>query len=393
MRILLAIIAIYYTYHFLWFLIGLGIHVNKKRNFEEKCKSRFAIVIPAHNEENVIKQTIKSLKNLQYDKDKFDIFVIADNCTDRTAEISRKLGVIVMDRHLKIRGKQYAIGWFINSVCLDKYDALVILDADNTADPYFLKALDAELSKGHKVIQGYVATQNPNDTWITANYAYIFWYLCRINLAKSVLGLSCWLAGTGFCISTEVIKKYGWNLNTVTDDVEYTCQLILAGERIYFAPLAVVYDQKPQKLQLSLKQRLRWIRGQTQVTVKYIPKLFYQAFKSVLRGNLKTLLQAIDAILWIPMHFVTFTSVLISFKLSGWEYIFNALISIPVFFMLPMIAEGVRGIKAWKYIFTSGLFYFTWLPITVYGVVTCGKKNWWRTPHHNMHYHSNDNVF
>ncbi|MGI9861337.1 glycosyltransferase [Moorella naiadis] len=379
--ILLEVITIFYFYHLVWLFISLAIARTPPAEPAGEGKSRFAVLFPAHNEEGVIAASIASVKNCRYPKELFNVYVIADNCTDRTAALARQAGAIALERQDPQRGKQHALKWAFNAIDLEKYDAVVILDADNRVDSGFLSALDSELQKGNKVVQGYLETLNPNDSWITANYAYMFWYICRLNMARSLLGLSSWLAGTGFCISTDVIKRIGWRVETLTDDVEYTCQLILAGERIKFAPGAVVYDQKPLLLENSMRQRLRWIRGQTQVTMKYLPRLAVQAVKAWLAGKPGAAIQAIDGIMWVPMHLVVMASVGMSLALFGWQYLLSVLVTAPVTFILPMAAERVKNGRAWAYLVTAGAFFFTWLPVTAYGVVTCGQKSWWRTPH------------
>ncbi|WPA89765.1 glycosyltransferase family 2 protein [Moorella sp. ACPs] len=379
--ILLAIITLFYFYHLVWLFISLAITRTPPTRPAGEGKSRFAVLFPAHNEERVIAASIASVKNCRYPKELFDVYVIADNCTDRTAALARQAGAIALERQDPNRGKQHALKWAFNAIDLEKYDAVVILDADNRVDPGFLSTLDSELQKGHKVVQGYLETLNPNDSWITANYAYMFWYICRLNMARSLMGLSSWLAGTGFCISTEVIKRIGWQVETLTDDVEYTCQLILAGERIKFAPGAVVYDQKPQLLGNSMRQRLRWIRGQTQVTMRYLPRLAVQAVRALLAGKPAAAIQAMDGIMWVPMHLVVLASAGMSLALFGWQYLLSVLVTAPIMFILPMVAERVKNGRAWVYLVTAGAFFFTWLPVTAYGVVTCGEKSWWRTPH------------
>lgn len=380
MKMLYLLVSIFYTYHFIWYLIGLGMQNQKERKLNMECKNRFAILVPAHNEQNVIRNSIRSIKRCDYDRNKYDIYVIADNCTDETVEIAKNEGAFVLSRVSQKRGKQHAIKWALEKICFGLYDAVIVLDADNTVDPLILKVFDNELEKGHKIIQGYVETQNPCDSWITANYAYIFQYVNRVNMARSELGFSSWLAGTGFCISTDILKRIGFHLETLTDDVEYTCKLILNGERVKFSGDAIVYDQKPVVLKDSLRQRLRWIRGQTHVSIKYIPKLILKIFKDYIEFNVKGIFQAIDAIMWVPMNVIILLSVILSLNLLGFKYLINVIISVPVFYILVLISEKVLHYKYWKYLITSGFFFLTWVPITVLGVISFDNKEWWRTP-------------
>lgn len=376
----MKIVGIYYLYHFILFLISL-ILLREWRRFKHPCKNRFAVVIPAHNEENVIFDTVCSVLSCIYPHELYDVFVIADNCTDGTAGLARRAGARILVRFNKIlRGKQHALKWAFEKINLDNYDAVVVLDADNHVHPNYLRVLDSELAKGHRIVQGYVETKNPCDSWVTANYAYMFWYICRLQMVRTRIGLSAWLAGTGLCINTDVLHRVGWNVQTMTDDVEYTCQLILAGERVAFAPDAVIYDQKPTNLADSMKQRLRWIRGQTQTCIRYIPRLLVAIPRFWWQGNYGQAARAIDAVMWIPMHLIIAASVVISVYQGWWQYLLSILLTVPAFNMLPMVAERIKK-GPWVYLVTAGAFFLTWLPITCYGVMSCGNKVWWRTPH------------
>ena len=379
----MLIIGFFYLYHFIIFMLSLGIgrrHHNEK-DFQEP-ERRFAIIIPAHNEENVIFDSVSSVRNCDYPPELFEVFVVADNCTDGTVLRAEEAGAHVLIRNNEtLRGKQHALKWAFEEIDLDYYDAVVVLDADNHVHVDYLLALDSRLVKGHKVVQGYVETKNPNDSWVTANYAFIFWYMCRLQMARTLLGLSAWLAGTGLCISVEVLRRVGWNVETLTDDVEYTCALILAGERVVFADDAIIYDQKPLGLADSMRQRLRWIRGQMQTCIKYIPRFLAAVPRLWWRGEIGQLARTIDALMLIPMHIVVASSVILSIYQGWWQYLLSLAISAPAFHALPMIAEKIRHGRPWAYLATAGAFFLTWTPITIYGVITCGNKVWWKTPH------------
>lgn len=378
----MEIIILFYLYHFFIFLLGLGFIRNQRtlRNGDHvRC---LAVVIPAHNEENVIRESVLSIMDSNYPAKKFDVYVIADNCTDRTADLAKSAGAFVLKRfNRKLVGKQHALKWAFRQINLDQYDAVVILDADNHVAPDFLRVMDDELSKGNRIIQAYLDAKNPCDSWVSANYAYMAWYLCKVLMARKFLGLSAWLGGTGMCIRTDVIRQVGWNLHTMTDDVEYTCQLIIAGEKVSFAPDAVVYDQKPTRLMDSMRQRLRWMRGQTQTCIRYIPRLLGAMGRFWLKGNLGQVARVFDALMWIPMHVMIFIAVALSIHQGWWQYIVSVFLSVPVLYILPMASEQIKKSRAWAYLVTAGAFFLTWIPVTAYGMISCGNKQWWRTPH------------
>ncbi len=378
----MIIISIFFTYHLLFLLIGLAILQDNSNRINNIPKNKFAVILPAHNEQSVIYDSVKSIFSCKYPKDLLDVYVIADNCSDGTAYNARKAGALVLERQNKTKlGKQHALDWAFKKIDLSQYDAVIIFDSDNRVDPGYLTEMDYQLQKGNKVIQGYVGTKNPTDSWVTANYAYMFWYLCRMQMTRNLIGLSCWLAGTGFCVSTEVLQRVGWKVQTLCDDMEYTAQLIIAGEKVSFASRAIFYDEKPVGLKDSLKQRLRWIRGQTQVTLRYLPKLAFKIVTAWWQGDIKAAARAFDGIMWIPMQLVVILSILYALVTTGSANLLQMIISVPLLMMLPMLAESIKNVKVWKYLITAGIFYWTWLPILFYGVATCGKKTWWRTPH------------
>lgn len=154
-------------------------------------KHKFMAIIPAHNEEVVIKNLIQSLHELDYPKELYDIYVIADNCTDHTANIAKENGAIVYERtDPEHKTKGYALNWFLDKILKEghDYDAFCVFDADNLVDQNFLNVMNKKLCQGETVVQGYKDIKNPTDTWITAGYALFYWtqhkfyHLARYNV-------------------------------------------------------------------------------------------------------------------------------------------------------------------------------------------------------------------
>jgi cellulose synthase/poly-beta-1,6-N-acetylglucosamine synthase-like glycosyltransferase len=251
----------------------------EKKNYQPKNK--FALLIAAHNEEVVIGSLIESMMKLDYPKDMYDVFVIADNCTDDTAKIAKGYGVNVCERFAEDkRGKGYALEWmFAKLFDMEKqYDAIAIFDADNLVHKDFLKEMNSKMQEGYKVVQGYIDSKNPGDSWIAASYSIGFWTQNRMfQLAKSNLGLSSQIGGTGFAIETNTLKKLGWGATCLTEDLEFTCKLVLNGEKVGWAHDAIIYDEKPLTLKQSWNQRKRWMQGFADVASRYFFKLLKQS--------------------------------------------------------------------------------------------------------------------
>ena len=176
----------------------------KDKPFIINKNHKFMAIIPAHNEEAVVADLIESLKKQDYPKELYDIYVIADNCTDKTAEVAKQTGAIVYQRFDETKKtKGFALNWFLKQKIEEdaNYDAFCIFDADNIVDVNFLKNMNKKLCQGEDVVQGYRDIKNPTDNWITAGYAIFYWTMNRMyHLARYNLGLSPLINGTGFMV-------------------------------------------------------------------------------------------------------------------------------------------------------------------------------------------------
>ncbi|EGT3615523.1 glycosyltransferase [Clostridium perfringens] len=285
-----------------YLFIGLfGFYKKKDKKVFEPQK-KFAMLVAAHNEEVVIENLVESLKHLDYPKELYDIFVIADNCTDNTAKIAREAGANVFERFNKEkRGKGFALEWMFDKIFKMEthYDGIAVFDADNLVDKNFLKEMNNKMCEGFKVVQGYIDSKNPQDSWITESYAIAFTSANRmLQLAKSNIGLSAQIGGTGFVIDTATLKKLGWGATCLTEDLEFSCKLILNGEKVGWAHDAIIYDEKPLTLKASWNQRKRWMQGFADVATRYGMKLLKKAIKD--RSFV-----AFDCTLYVMQPFVT----------------------------------------------------------------------------------------
>ena len=229
-------------YYFIVGLYGFLPKAERHKKISNKLH-RFALIVSAHNEEAVIGNMVESLKAMHYDEDMYDVFVIADNCTDKTAQRAREAGAIVYERENKEkRGKGFALEWFFEKLyeMETQYDYISIFDADNLVDPEFLTAMNEKANRGFKVVQGFLDSKNPYDSWISASYSFCFWCVNRtFQLARYKMGLCCELSGTGFIIAVDTLKKLGWGATCLTEDMEFTMKLALNDEKVAFA-----YDAK-----------------------------------------------------------------------------------------------------------------------------------------------------
>ncbi len=360
-----------------------------------KPQKTFALVVAAHNEERVIAQMIDSLKSLNYPKDLYDIFVVADNCTDSTSAISREKGALVYERFNTVkRGKGYAMEWIFDIIFkLDKkYDAVSIFDADNVVSSNFLMEMNKQLCKGHKVVQGYIDSKNPFDSWITCSYSIAFWTVNRLfQLSRYYLGMSCGLCGTGFCIDTEVLKKLGWGATCLTEDLEFTMKLALNGMKVSWAHDAVVFDEKPLTLKQSWNQRKRWMQGHADCAIRFFPKLIKKAVKEKNLIAFDCALYMLQPIRILFMGLVVVMAYLQWFYPRGTFFTMDYIIPtyvwtifvIAQFLYGPMIvaAEKKFNLKVLLGFVIYPFYSLTWVPITIQGIIDRENKEWSHTLH------------
>jgi len=274
---------------------------------------KFMAIIPAHNEEMVVADLVESLKNQNYDKELYDIYVIADNCTDNTAEVAKNAGAIVYERFDPAhKTKGHALQWFLKQKIEENadYDAVFIFDADNIVDKNFITNMNKKLCQGEEVVQGYRDIKNPTDNWITAGYALFYWTMHRMyHLARYNIGLSPLLNGTGFMVKFDVLKPNGWETETLTEDIEFSLKNIIQGRKLGWATDAIVYDEQPTSFKQSWSQRSRWTVGHIQCVKRYTGELVESVKKNKTLMNFDGLLYIIGS---IPMLILSMILIVIN---------------------------------------------------------------------------------
>ncbi len=225
--------------------------------------SRIVVVVPAHDEELGLPATLASLKAMDYPKDLFQIVVVADNCSDATAQVAVNAGVRCLERRDEgRRGKGYALRFAFDRLLEEGFDALAVIDADNQCRSDFLRCMDARLRSGQAVIQARNVVGNPTVnalTWILAvgnaveNDLY--------SRGKAALSLSSPLRGTGMCFSAEVLRRVPWAASSIAEDAEYGLALAEQGISVHFASETEVWSDAPATLAAAATQRIRWASG------------------------------------------------------------------------------------------------------------------------------------
>lgn len=240
-------------------------------------KLRFDVIVPAHNEETVIGHIIASLQQLDWPKDCFRVLVVADNCTDATAEIASAAGAHVLRRKdPEQRGKGYALNFaFTASRAHGWADAVVVIDADAQASPNLLEAYARRFEAGEHAVQAHYGVSNPDASWRTRllSIAKAAFHIVR-SRARERLGFSCGIRGNGWSVTHALLEKVPYRAFSLTEDLEYGIELGMAGYRVAYADEAHADAEMVSGEKDSRKQRQRWEQGRFNlVRAKTLPLL------------------------------------------------------------------------------------------------------------------------
>lgn len=275
-----------------------------------------------------------------------------------------------------------------------------MFDADNLVHKNFLKEMNKKMCKGYKVVQGYLDSKNPEDTWITGSYSIAFWSCNRMfQLARYNLGLSSQLGGTGFCIDTDILKELGWGATCLTEDLEFSCKIILNGYKVGWAHDAIIYDEKPLTLAQSWRQRKRWMQGFADVSSRYFFKLMKKAIKNFNFTAFDCALYSIQpfvaillglsAIISLFQYAMKAANIVNNFNNIVYSIDFNLITILIILFSLfqilytplILILEKKFTFKVLLYYIVYPIYAITWFPISIQGIMDKNNKEWSHTIH------------
>lgn len=249
-------------------------------------EKRFALVVAARNEAAVIGNLVDSLYAQDYPRALYEVIVAPNNCTDDTEAIAARHGARIFRPQGVIRSKGEVLSQVVDKLILPgNFDAMCVFDADNLVDGQFLRRMNDALLDGVQVAQGFRDSKNPEQSAISGCYSICYWMLNRFyNGARSALRLSALVNGSGFAVTANLLRRMGgWHTTTMTEDYEFSAQCAMLGERVYFVPEAILYDEQPLTFRQSWKQRRRWTTGSLQGLQQYGSGLFASF---VLHGSL-----------------------------------------------------------------------------------------------------------
>lgn len=390
------------------FVIGFRSWWSARPLPEAKTFRRFAVLVPAHNEAAVLDGLLDSLNLQEYPRDRFDVYVSCDNCSDNTAEVASCHGAVALVREDTTKnGKTWNVRWALQRIRLEDYDGLVMFDADNLADRDFLARMNdyMEAHPEAEAIQGCLDVKNPDDNWLTRAYALAYWYTNRFwQLARSKWGLSCTLGGTGLVIRSATMRRLGWNMQSLTEDLELSTRIILSGKRVHWNDHARLFDEKPQSLKVSWRQRTRWMQGHYWVCWHYV-------FAALKRFAQTRRLQYLDLALYLMAPVKACVSLIVMISGMIYTIVNNAILfptlgakvpetalewafflSVPFMMILAYCAwvdvvgpSKRRGRLVLRYVTAVPAYFFfglTWIPILFRAAFMAGSQAVWVKTEH-----------
>jgi len=264
-------------------LLTVAALVGTKRPGPAREHRRFAVLIPAHNEELLLPRLLASLRSVDYPPQMYDLHVVADNCGDKTATVAREFQAVVHERRDEDhRGKGYALNWALSRIQGpgSAYDAYVVIDADSVVSKNFLHVLNRHLNRGDRVVQASYLVLNRGRSWVSG---LSFIALALFNhlrpRGRDALGLSAGLSGNGMCFASSILDDHRWVAFSLTEDSLFHIQLVRAGIRVRFSPWVTVLAEQPTSLRQARSQSVRWERGRFQLTFAFAPRLLVEGLR------------------------------------------------------------------------------------------------------------------
>lgn len=343
---------------------------------------RFRVVVPAHDEEEALPGLLAGLAAQDYPTELTSVWVLADRCTDSTAVLAGELGARVAEREEGPDGKGAALAWYLERHPLQEGEALVVLDADNRVPSDLLSRFSAELAAGHHALQAYLDAANPDESWLATASALQYWAANRmVQLARTNLGWTADLGGTGMCLSGEAIEAVGGFGYSETEDQELTARLLLSGIPVRWLHDLRVRDEKPTDLSVAVRQRARWARGRRQVTKRLAKPLVLEGLRRRSPAHLdlairlvqpgRTFLALVSALLTVSAYTTRWRGFL------PWQ-LWAGATAVQVLAPLPfLMKERVPARYLWRYPLLA-IFGLVYLPARI---VARRLAGWYHTPH------------
>ena len=375
-----------YLYNTLMTIFSFKRH-ERPKSMINSFRQTFSILIPSHNEEDVIYDTLQNIQKIKYPKDYFNVYIIMDNCTDNTLKefnrfkqdypFSTNINKIIVNGGSKPKALNKAIS-YLKENNLWNADNIIILDADNIISDTMLQSYDYYHKMYNDILQCRILSANDNNI-ISQGFTSSFNFMAYgFQYTRNCIGLSASLSGTGFSIKRDIFDKVGFNkCDTLTEDLEFSILCILNGYKIKYVPEEYVLNQHLESFKPSLIQRIRWCRGHMQTAMKLD--------KSLLKAFIKRpSFQLIDSFIFLnsPPKFIIYLIANINLILLNIKII-PLWVLILLFVYNTFYVLRCNGYKL-KYFIPHFWYSITMQISLLIGTVTYRNKQWVKTVHKKL---------
>lgn len=271
--ILGLVLMVLYFYQNFYAIFGA---VTKKKKYNKAKKlHKYAYIICAHDEETVVGNLVDSIYKQDYPRELMQVFVVADNCTDNTANVARDAGAIVFERTSSKKGKSFALDFVIKKLLKDYksegFEAAFIFDADNLVNHEYTLKMNDLFDQGIRVATSYRESKNYDENWVSASSSMLFYReAVLIHHSRARLNVGTYVSGTGYYVDWKILEDLnGWNFHTLVEDIEFSYYCCANDIKIGFCEDALFYDEQPIDLKSNNIQKLRWCKGIHQCFAKY----------------------------------------------------------------------------------------------------------------------------
>jgi cellulose synthase/poly-beta-1,6-N-acetylglucosamine synthase-like glycosyltransferase len=376
--------------------------------FPDSPPKRYCLVVSARNEETVIANFLKDVWKQDYDTTKLEVWIVADNCTDNTAQVARDNGAHVVERFDTSQvGKGYALTYLFDVLferdVVKDFDAFFIFDADNTLNSNYFSEMNKAFSYGFDVVTSYRNSRNFSSNWVSAGSALWFIRESRLlNNSRNIIGFNSHVGGTGFMFSRKILElNKGWKYHLMTEDLEFTMDSVINGYKIGYCGTAMFYDEQPVSFSQSWHQRLRWSKGFLQVFWHYAPALLKASIKDHNLSYLDltllmfpwmfvTLVRFLLGALYASLGFVSWASQFDSFIGMALGCLYGS-IGLMTIAILTVFAErhkiGATNKELVAYCLSFPVFILSYVPISLVAIFS---KTEWRPIEHTGEGSDND---
>ena len=347
---------------------------------------RLLFLVPAHDEELLLASCLRSLQAMRYPRERYHVAVIADNCSDRTDEIARDFGIECLVRTDPVlRGKPHAIAWAVQQLPVERYDSVVIIDADAIVDPGFAEGVAETGPLAHTAVQPFNDVRNPAESSVTRMAAVLAGGMFRGAFPlKARAGLNVPL-GCGMCVGREVLAAQGWKAFSLSEDWEWYAILVSEGVPIHFAPRAHLYAQEAKSLSQSGSQRQRWMAGKLTTLLRRGPQIL-RSRRSGTRQKLDAIAELAATGPAVHLGLVLLLELIVFAAAPPWERLLGflllaSLIRPVVYAVIGLVndPQPLMALRAFAYL----PIYTLWRVAAFVGTLKMlGDKPWIRTERH-----------